>query len=51
MALKLKLLRITGFILEEFDLDHTHFFVLIMEEIEIAALQHEQRLLTAAQSK
>ncbi len=50
MALKLKLLRIISFTLQEFDLDHTHFFVLIMEDIEMLALRHEQRLLATAQS-
>jgi hypothetical protein len=50
MTLKLKLLRIISFTLQEFDLDHTHFFVLIMEDIEMLALRHEQRLLATAQS-
>ena len=50
MTLKLKLLRIISFILQEFDLDHTHLFILITEDIEMEALRHEQRLLLAAQS-
>ena len=50
MTLKLKLLRIIRFILQEFDLDHTHLFILITEDIEMEALRHEQRLLLAAQS-
>ena len=50
MTLKLKLLRIISFTMQEFDLDRTHLFVLIMEDIEMEALRHEQRLLTAVQS-
>ena len=51
MTLKLKLLRILAFAMEEFGKENTHLFVLIMEEIEIEALRHERRLLTSAQSK
>jgi len=46
MTLKLKLLRIIAFIMEEFDLDHTHLFVLIMEEVEGEELRIDQLDLT-----
>jgi len=51
MSLKLKLLKILAFAMEQFDKDHTHLFVLITEEIEIEALRHEQQLLTTLQPR
>lgn len=51
MTLKLKLLRILAFALEEFDKGDTHLAILVMEEIEDEALRLEQRLLTTAQTK
>ena len=45
MTLKFKLLRILAFIMTEFNKDHTHLFVLVMEELEDEALRTEQRLL------
>ena len=47
MTLKLKILRIISFAMQEFDLDQGHLFVLILEAIEIEALKHERRLIEA----
>jgi len=44
MTLKLKILRIISFIMQEFDLDQSHLFVLVLEAIEIEHLKHERRL-------
>ena len=47
MSLKLKLLKILAFAMEQFDKDHTHLFVLITEEIYDELQRHEQQLLTS----
>ena len=51
MSLKLKLLKILAYSMEQFDKDHTHLFVLITEEIYDELQRHEQHLLSALQSK
>ena len=51
MTLKLKILRIIRFILEEFDFDNSHFFILIDEEIEDEHLRQERRFLESKNLK
>jgi len=51
MTLKLKLLKILAYSMEQFDKDHTHLFVLITEEIYDELHRHEQQLLTTLQPR
>ena len=49
MSLKLKLLRITRFALQEFSLDNNKIFTIILDQIEQEHLKHEQRFTTLRQ--
>lgn len=51
MSLKLKLLKILAFAMEQFDKDHTHLFVLIIEEIIDEAQRCEQQQLATLQTR
>ena len=45
MTLKLKILRIIRFAMQEFDLDQNHLFILVIESIEGEHLRMERRFL------
>jgi len=49
MTLKLKLLRITRFALQEFGLDNNKIFTIILDLIEQEHLKHEQQFTVTAQ--
>ena len=49
MTLKLKLLRITRFALQEFSQDNSKIFTIILDLIEQEHLKHEQQFTVTAQ--
>ena len=51
MTLKLKLLRITRFALQEIGQDNSKIFTLILDQIEQEHLRHEQQFAVTAQQQ